>query len=291
MSRAMKKEAGYGVLFAMPWIIGFLVFILYPVISSLFYSFTNFNMYQWSFIDIKNYTAIFKNDDFYLSLKNTLYFTVVSVPLNLLLGVLMGLLLAARTPLVRIYRTIYYLPNVLASVAVGYLWRFLYAANGPINNFLSSIGIEGPLWLSDKWSQIPAMIIMNAWSVGGVVLIFLAAIKGVPLSLYEAARIDGAGWLTQFRVITLPSISPMLYFNFIMGLIGSFQSFLNAYILNGGGTNKGAYFYGQFIYEKAFQSHQMGYASALSWILLVIILAITVIASKASNKFVFYMGD
>jgi len=294
MSKNMKREASVGILFAMPWIIGFLFFVAYPVISSLIFSFTSYDLFNWKFIGARNYQAIFKNELFYKSILNTAIFTAISVPLNLLLGVLMGLLLAAKTPFVRLYRTIYYLPNVLSIMAVVFLWTIMYQANGPINSLLQVFGIEGPLWLIEGWSQIPALLLMGAWSVGGVVIIFLAAIKGVPEVLYEAARIDGASVWRQFWVITLPSISPMLFFNFIMGFIGSFQTYINAMVLTGGGKGTGtygSYFLGQMIYERAFVSHQMGYASALSWIMLVILLLFTLIVSKISNRFVFYMGE
>lgn len=290
LNKAIKREAGLGFLFASPWIIGFLVFTLYPILSSLFYSFTNYNTFNvplW--VGLNNYTAIFRNPDFYKALSNTLYFVVISVPLNLVLGILMGLLLAQKTLGVRLYRTIYYLPNVLSVVAVSFLWKFLFDPNGPINRFLEFIGIkEPPVWLADSTYVKPAIIIMGAWGVGATVIIFLAAIKAVPQVLYEAATIDGAGSFKKFKVITLPAISPTIYFNLIMGIIGSFQSFLTAFIMVGGGPNKASYFYGQLIYEMAFRDNRMGYASALSWILLLIILTITIIAIKSSNKMVVY---
>ena len=290
LSRSLRREAGIGYLFASPWIIGFLVFTLYPILSSLFYSFTNFNTFNTPlWVGWSNYAAIFRNPDFRTALGNTLYYVIISVPLNLVLGVLVGLLLAQKTFGVRLYRTIYYLPNVLSVVAVSFLWKFLFDPNGPINRFIELLGIPTPpVWLADRQFIKPAIIIMGAWGVGATVIIFLAAIKGVPLELYEAATIDGAGSFRKFRVITLPAISPTIYFNLIMGIIGSFQSFLTAYIMVGGGPNKASYFYGQLIYEMAFRDSRMGYASALSWILLLIILAITVVAIKTSNKMVVY---
>ena len=290
LSKALKREAGIGILFASPWIVGFLVFTLYPILSSLFYSFTNYNTFnspKW--IGLNNFIAIFKNPDFYKALTNTIFYVVISVPLNLILGVLIGLLLAQKAFGVRLYRTIYYLPNVLSVVAVSFLWKLLFDPNGPINRILEAFGIKTPpIWLADSAYVKPAIIIMGAWGVGATVIIFLAAIKGVPSVLYEAAVIDGAGPLTRFRVITLPAISPTIYFNLIMGIIGSFQSFLTAYIMVGGGPNKASYFYGQLVYEMAFRDNRMGYASALSWILLLIILAITVVAIKSSSRMVVY---
>jgi multiple sugar transport system permease protein len=289
MSKMARHEAIYGISFASPWIIGFLAFTLYPILASLFYSFTSFNMFTFRGIGLNNYIAIFHNDLFYKSLINTLYFVIISVPLNLILGILMGLLLAQKTLGQRVYRTIYYLPNVLSVVAVSFLWKYMFDPSGPINNFLELFGINGPVWLADERAIKPAIIIMGAWGVGGSVIIFLAAIKGVSITLYEAAKIDGASAFTQFKKITLPAISPTIYFNFLMGVIGSFQSFLTAYIMVGGGPNKSSYFFGQLIYEKAFNDQQMGYASALSWILLVIILVITVVAIKVSDNLVYYM--
>lgn len=290
LSRSIRREARLGYLFASPWIIGFAVFTFYPILSSLFYSFTNYNTFNTPlWVGLSNYIAIFRNPDFRLALGNTLYYVIISVPLNLLLGVLVGLLLAQKTVGVRLYRTIYYLPNVLSVVAVSFLWKFLFDPNGPINSFLELLGIKDPpVWLADEAYIKPAIIIMGAWGVGATVIIFLAAIKGVPTELYEAATIDGATSFKKFRVITLPAISPTIYFNLIMGIIGSFQSFLTAYIMVGGGPNKASYFYGQLIYEMAFRDSRMGYASALSWILLIIILAITGIAIKTSNKMVVF---
>lgn len=289
MSAARKREAILGVLFASPWIIGFLVFTFYPIFSSLFYSFTSYSTFTFKWIGLNNFIAIFQNELFYKSLGNTLIYVVISVPLNLLLGILMGLLLAQKTVGVRLYRTIYYLPNVLSVVAVSFLWKYMFDPNGPINSLLEKIGITGPIWLVDEKTVKPAIIIMGAWGVGGTVIIFLAAIKGVSVELYEAADIDGASIWTKFWKITLPAISPTIYFNFIMAIIGSFQSFLTAYIMVGGGPNKASYFFGQFIYEKAFVDQQMGYASALSWLLLLMMLAITIIAVKSSDKMVVYM--
>lgn len=293
LSKSRKREAGLGYLFASPWIIGFLVFTLYPILSSLFYSFTNYNTFNkplW--VGMNNYIVIINSPDFRTALFNTLYYVVISVPLNLVLGVLIGLLLAQKTFGVRLYRTIYYLPNVLSVVAVSFLWKFLFDSNGPINRFVEMLGVkEPPVWLADKLFVKPAIIIMGAWGVGATVIIFLAAIKGVPPVLYEAATIDGAGSFRKFKVITLPAISPTIYFNLIMGIIGSFQSFLTAFIMVGGGPNKASYFYGQLIYEMAFRDSRMGYASALSWILLLIILSITVIAVKSSNKMVVYFDS
>ncbi len=290
LNKAIRREAGFGYLFASPWIIGFLVFTLYPILSSLFYSFTNYNTFNTPmWVGLNNYLSIFRNPDFYKALSNTLYYVVISVPLNLILGILMGLLLAQKTVGVRLYRTIYYLPNVLSVVAVSFLWKFLFDPNGPINSFFEFLGIkEPPVWLADSNYVKPAIIIMGAWGVGATVIIFLAAIKAVPQVLYEAATIDGAGVFKKFKVITLPAISPTIYFNLIMGIIGSFQSFLTAFIMVGGGPNKASYFYGQLIYEMAFRDNRMGYASALSWILLLIILLITVIAIKSSSKAVVY---
>lgn len=290
MSKAQRTQAITGVLFASPWIIGFLAFTLYPIASSLFYSFTSYNLFEYRFIGLNNYKAIFNNPDFWKSMGNTLYYVVISVPLNILLGVLLGMLLAQKTLGVRLYRTIYYLPNVLSAVAVTFLWKFLFGANGPINNVLSMFGISGPVWLNSEAAIKPALIIMSAWGVGGTVVIFLAAIKGVPESLYEAAKVDGANAFVRFFKITMPSISSTIYFSFLMSIIGGFQMFLPAFLLTGGREpGKAAYFIGQMIYERGPQDHQMGFASALSWILLIIMLVITIIAVKTSDNLVSYM--
>lgn len=286
-----NKEALCGILFASPWILGFLIFTLYPILSSLYFSFTSYNTLsapKW--VGLENFKVIFGTELFRLSLGNTIYYVVFSIPLNLVLSVLIALLLNRKVVGIRLYRTIFYLPNVVSVIAVAFLWQWLLDPTfGPINNMLAALGIEGPGWLTDEaWSK-PSLILMSAWGVGGTVIIFLAALQDVPITLYEAAEIDGANSFVKFWRITIPSISPTLYFNFIMGIIGGFQVFLQAYIMTGGGPAYSSYFYAQYIYQKAFVENQMGYASALSWILLVIILAITLVAMKVSDKLVFYM--
>ncbi len=289
---ARRKEALTGYLFASPWIIGFLVFTLFPILASFYLSFTFYDSVSkpyWN--NFGNFRVMLNEPLFFKSLGNTLYYVMLSVPINIILGVLMGLLINQKVRGIRLARTIFYLPNVLSVVAVSFLWQWLFNPTfGPINLLLSLVGLEGPSWLADESWTKPAMILMSAWGVGGSVIIFLAAIKDVSVSLYEAADIDGAGAISKFRRITLPSISPTIYFNFIMGIIGSFQVFLQSYIMLGrdGGVNNSSLFYAQLIYNK-FSENQMGLASALSWVLLVIVLIITILAMKLSNKLVFYL--
>lgn len=286
-----KSEALTGILFASPWILGFIIFTMYPILSSLYFSFTSFNTLsapEW--VGLRNFEVIFGTELFRKSLGNTLYYVVFSIPINLIVSVLLALLLNQKVFGLRLYRTLFYIPNVVSVIAVSFLWQWLLDPTfGPINHFLYMLGIEGPGWLIDEaWSK-PSLILMSAWGVGGTIIIFLAALQDVPATLYEAAKIDGANSIVRFWKITIPSISPTLYFNLIMGIVGGFQVFLQAFIMTGGGPAHSSFFYAQYIYQKAFVEFQMGYASALSWILLVIILFVTVIAMKVSDKLVFYM--
>ncbi len=288
-----RKEALAGVLFALPWILGFLVFTLYPIASSFYYSFTRYNMRSaplW--IGLANYETIFTTDSLFVpGVLNTLYFVAFSVPLNLAASLLIAVLLNNRTFGIRFYRTLFYLPNVVSIVAVALLWQWILDPTfGLINQALALLGVEGPGWLTDAaWSK-PSLILMGLWGVGGTVVIFLASLQDVPASLYDAALIDGAGPVRKFRHITLPMISPAIFFNLVMGIIGAFQVFTQAFIMTGGGPSDSTMFYALVIYRKAFWDIQMGYASALAWILLVMILAVTLVVLKLGNRFVFY-GD
>jgi len=220
-----RKEALAGVLFALPWILGFLVFTLYPIASSFYYSFTRYNMRSaplW--IGLANYETIFTTDSLFVpGVLNTLYFVAFSVPLNLAASLLIAVLLNNRTFGIRFYRTLFYLPNVVSIVAVALLWQWILDPTfGLINQALALLGVEGPGWLPDAaWSK-PSLILMGLWGVGGTVVIFLASLQDVPASLYDAALIDGAGPVRKFRHITLPMISPAIFFNLVMGIIGAF---------------------------------------------------------------------
>lgn len=288
------RDVRNGYIFILPFIIGFVVFTLGPMLFSLFASFNYYDItanMKWVAWD--NYKNIFLNDEFFrISLLNTLYYAVFSIPVGIIASLSLALMLNVDVPGSKIFRSIYYLPSVLSGVAVMLLWMWIFNPQvGILNTLLGYVGIQGPDWLSNpKWSK-PALVVMKLWGVGGTMLLFLAALKNVPKELYEAAQIDGAGILTQFRHITLPLISPTMFFVLITGINGAFQIFDQAYVMTKGGPANSTLFYVLYLFNKGFKEFKMGYASALAWILFVIIMIITIIQFKVSKKWVYYEGE
>ncbi|KKI90088.1 spermidine/putrescine ABC transporter permease [Bacillus sp. SA1-12] len=292
-----KKESLQGYIFVAPWVLGFLILTAGPMLFSLYASFTNYDVTsRMDFIGVSNYIRMFTNDDlFWISLGNTLYYVVISVPITTAGAVLLAVLLNQGVPGMRFYRTIFYLPAVLSGVGVYLLWMQLLSPNtGLINTFLSWVGITGPAWLFDpNWTK-PSLIFMKLWSLGGGMLLYLASLQGVSKSLYEAAEIDGATAFKRFRHITLPMITPVIFFDVVTSLIGGFQVFQEAYVMsesgNGGPANS-MVFFNLHMWNKAFEVFDMGYAMAMSWILFIIILILTVINLKLAPKWVHYEGE
>lgn len=292
--RARRREAlrvVKGLLFISPWLIGFLWLTLYPAVASLYYSFTRFNMItppRW--IGLGNYAKMFLEDDvFRVALLNTLYFAGFGVPVQTVIGVALALLLNAKVRGMSIYRTVYYLPTVIPVVAGSFLWLWiLHPKMGLVNVLLEMVGIRGPGWLSDPaWSK-PALIILSAWGLGQAVVIYLAALQDIPVRLYEAAELDGANRAQSLFLITLPLLTPSIFFNVVMGIIGSFQYFTSAFVMTGGGPLRSTLFYGLQLYYVGFQDFKMGYASAMAWVLLLMILVITLLFFRSSGRWVHY---
>jgi multiple sugar transport system permease protein len=288
-----QRDLLKGILFISPWLIGFLVFMLIPFVLSFYYSFTDYDIVSkphW--IGFENYNQLFHDAIFWKSLYNTLYFTFFSVPLSCVVGILLALLLNLKVRGMAIYRTIFYLPSIVPVVASSILWLWLLDPQfGIVNSFLGFFGIPGPGWLVDpNWSK-PALVIMSIWGVGNAMIIYLAGIQDIPGELYESAAMDGASWFDKFFRITLPMLSPVILFNVIIGLIGSFQYFTQAYIITSGGPNESTLFYPYYLYNNAFSYFHMGYASAMAWILFVIILSVTLLVFKSSAFWVHYSGD
>ncbi len=282
-----------------PWIIGFLAFDLGPMFYSLYLSFTRWTILTppvW--IGFTNYINIFKDVDFFQSLKVTLLFGVFSIPLRLAVALFMAVLLNEVTKGIGFFRTAFYIPAIVSSVAAAVLWTFIFNPKfGPVNGLLGLFGLYQPSWFQDPSYALWGLIIMSAWGVGGEMLIFLAALKGIPHHLYEAAELDGAGRVDRFLNITIPSISPQLFFNFVMSVIGVFQTFDSAYVISTaragtlGGPMKSTLFYMLYVYNNAFQKQQMGYACALAWILVLIIFALTLLTIRSSSLWVFYESE
>ncbi len=287
-----RREAIVGYTLLSPWLIGFLVFTLGPMIASLYFSFCDYKVIKPPrLIGLANYQRMLADDLFYKSLTVTAKYTFASVPLGIVVALFVAVLLNQRIWGVRVFRTIFYLPSVVSGVAVSlvFAWIFNYRF-GIINFVLGLLGIRGPDWLGRPAWALWAFVLMSLWGVGGNMVILLAGLQGVPVSLHEAAQIDGASAWKRFWSITVPMISPAILFITIMSVIGSFQVFTQAYIMTGGGPANATLFYLLYLYRNAFNWFEMGYASALAWVLFVIILACTLITMRGSQGLVHYEG-
>ena len=294
-SKLRKKETLDCYLFILLWIIGFLVFWLGPVITSLILSFSKWDILSpLKWIGLENYKfMLFKDPRFWKAVWNTVYYTAFFVPLNIVGGVFIALLMNQKIMGIKGFRTIYFMPSlIITSVAAAFLWMWVFSPRfGILNFFLSILGIHGPAWLvNEKWIK-PAFVIMGLWGVGGSMIIYLGALQSIPTQLYESAEVEGANLLQKFFHITLPMLTPVIFFNLIIGIIGSFQIFTQSYIMTeegGGGPNNSALFYVLYLYHNAFRYWKMGYASALAWMLFIIILFFTLIQFKIASKWVYY---
>ena len=293
-SKLSKREAKFGYIFISPWLLGFLMFVVIPIIASLYLSFTNYELFKsgTSWVGLKNYMELLTQDRlFWKSLYNTIYFTVFSVPLGIAVALILALLLNRKLFGITIYRTIFYLPAVTSGVALSLLWVWLFEPNyGLINVILGKIGVQGPGWISDLLWAKPALILMSLWGIGGIMVILLAGLQGVPEQLYEAAELDGANWWQKFVHVTFPMISPVIFFNLIMGVIGAFQYFTQAYVMTGGGPVDSTLFYVLYLFRQGFLLLRMGYASAMAWILVIITLILTIVQFKLASSWVYYEG-
>ena len=292
-SPIQRREAIEGYLWILPWVFGFLIFSLGPILASFYLSFTQYKIGgtpEW--IGLANYAEAFFTDKlFWPSLGRTGYYAVATVVLGVLFSLLAAMLLNQEIKGKSVFRALYYLPSLTPIVAMAILWRWLLQPQvGLVNTMLGQVGIDGPGWLTDKTWAIPSMILIGLWSSvgGGRMIIFLAGLQGVPKELHESAQIDGAKFLQRFLNITLPMISPVILFNLILGVIGSFSVFSVAYIATEGGPNYGTWFYMLHLYHNAFSYFQMGYASALAWIFFLLIFILSFIQIKLSNRWVYY---
>jgi len=288
----MQREALEGFLYIAPWLIGFTVFYAGPLIASLLFSFTSWDLLspvKW--VGLANYRSMLKDELFFQALKVTTIYSIFAVPLQLIVSLILAMLLNSKIRAISIFRTIYYVPTILPAVVSAILWRWIFNPEiGLINLFLKLIGIRGPEWLTSSQWALPALIIMSLWSIGSSIIIFLGGLQGVPDYLYEAAELDGANLWEKFRNVTFPMISPVFLFNLIIGIIDSFQVFTYPYIMTEGGPEYSTLFYVLYLYQNAFQYFKMGYASSLAWILFIIILLLTLLQTLLSKKWVFYSG-
>ena len=285
-----RREAMAGYLFALPWIIGFFGFTFYPMLLALYYSFTNFDILRPPvFVGLANYQNLFADRLFIRSMQNTLYFVFVSVPLGMLIGLGIALLLNRDIKGIAALRTAYYMPSIVPLVANTILWLWMFAPrSGILTSLVRFFGMRPPGWLSDPAVALNSLILMSLWSAGSGMIIYLAGLKNIPSVYYEAARIDGAGGIRQFFTITLPLLTPTIFFQLIIGLIGSFQIFTQALIMTEGGPNDSTLTYVLYLYFNAFRFWRMGYASAMAWILFIMMFSITFINFILSKYWVNY---
>lgn len=285
-----KKESREFYLYIAPWLFGFFFITFGPMIASIFLSFTRWDIItspKW--IGIDNFKELLFDDPlFWKSLKVTALYSFVVVPLQLTTSLLVAILLNQKIKAMGLFRTIFYLPTVLPVVASTMLWMWLYFPDGLINYFLGKFGVAQHAWLMEERFAIWGLIVMSLWGFGTSMIIFLAGLQGIPQTLYEACTIDGANWWSKFWHVTIPMLSPIIFFNFVMGVIGTFQVFTQGYIMTKGGPNHSTLFYVLYLYQNAFEYLRMGYASAMAWILFFILMSLTLLIIKSSSFWVYY---
>jgi multiple sugar transport system permease protein len=293
-----RREALWAYAFISPWLIGFLIFTVGPMLASLYFSFTDYDIVtspRW--IGLSNYINLMRDELFWHALGVTFKFAIIALPLNLIISYLIAVLLNQNITGRNFWRTVYFLPSVIAGVAVALLWARIFDPRyGILNPFLERFGIQGPGWLSDPQWALPALVIMSLWSVGGNIILYLAGLQGVPTDLYDAAKVDGATALQRFRHVTIPMTTPVIFFNLILGLIATFQYFTEVYVIssstgNLGGPARSTLFYNLYLYQNAFKYFHMGYASTMAWVLFVIVLVFTLLIFRSSNAWVYYEGQ
>lgn len=290
-TRQTQRRLLTGLAFISPWIVGFTVFQLYPIAASLYYSLCDFSVLEPAqFIGLGNYIELAGDEVFWKALYNTFFYAALSLPLGILLALSIAMLLNTGVGGMTVYRTIYFLPSLIPTVAMAILWLWIFnGEHGILNYVLSLAGIKGPGWLSNPhWSK-PALILLSLWGVGHAVVIYLAGLQDVPVHLYEAADLDGASWWQKIRHVTVPMLSPVILFNLIIAIIGTFQFFAIPFIMAPGGQPaRSAYFLAVNLYDSAFAYLRMGYASAMAWVLFLVVLGLTLLALRVSQRHVHY---
>jgi multiple sugar transport system permease protein len=293
--RSLKNKQWHGWMFASPWIIGLLAFYGYPLFSSFYYSFTTYSILKpGEFIGLGNYQHLLGDKMFWTSLYNTIYFAVFFVPLSIIFGVAPAMALNMKVKGMSVYRTIFFLPTLVPHVALAVLWMWLLNPQfGLVNGLLAQMGIPGPAWLGSEFWSKPSLIFMSLWGIGQAVVIYLAGLTDIPEDYYSAAEVDGANWFQKTFRITVPLLTPVIFFNLVMGLIGALQQFTLPYTLTQG-TGKPAgslEFYVMYLYDNGFKYFKMGYASAMAWILFITIMIFTGVIFFTSKRWVHYQGD
>ena len=287
-----RTSSRWGLALISPWLLGFLIFTAVPMLASLYLSFCKYDLHTLSFVGAKNYDVLLHEPRFWKSLGNTAIYVLFAVPLGLTGSLLIAVLLNQKVKAIPIFRTLFYLPSLVPAVASSLVWAWVFHPDAGILNYaLSKIGIQGPKWLQDPKTALTSLIIMSLWGIGGGrMLIFLAGLQGISDELYEAAQLDGAKGWACFRHITLPMLSPTIFFNLILGIIGSFQVFTSAYIMTSGGPEDSTLMYVLYLYNNAFREFKLGKASAMAWILFIVLLGFTLVQFKNASKWVYYEG-
>lgn len=290
--KAMNKESTAGIVFTLPFTIGFLLFMIVPMGISLYYSFCKYDILSPPvFTGLQNFKNMFADETFYKSIKVTFFFAFVSVPLRLVFALLVAMLLLKTTKMTGFYRAAYYLPSIIGgSVAVAILWKRMFATDGVVNKLLQAVGIDCSFsWLGNTKTAIWVLIILAVWQFGSSMLIFLSSLKQIPTSLYEAANVDGANGISKFFKITLPLLTPTIFFNLVMQMINGFLAFTQSYIITQGKPMNSTLFYTVYMYQQSFEFYNTGYGAALAWVMLAIIGVITLVLF-ATKKFWVYEG-
>lgn len=294
LSPSARREALDGYVAISPWLIGFVVLTLIPIAVSIYLSFTQWTIVEApTWVGLDNYVRMFTADPlFWQALKVTGLFVLISLPLKLVLGLMLALLLNNRLPGMNFFRTVFYIPAVISGVAVSLMWMWLLQPDtGVVNTLLHFVGIQGPNWFWDKDWALPSVALMSVWKVGGSAIIYLAGLQNIPAHLYEAAEIDGAARWGRFWRITLPLLTPTIFFQLIIEMIDSFKVFTEAFVITQGGPLKSTFFYMLYFYEEAFRNFNMGYASGLALFLTAIILATTLFINYTSKRWVYYESE
>lgn len=306
---ARRRETLTALLFVSPWAIGFCTFLLYPLLASIYYSFCNYSVLKppvW--VGMANYNNLIHDDVFWISLRNTLWYAAMALPMGMVVAISLALMLNAKVRAMPLYRTIFYIPSLVPGVPLAVLWLWVFnGKDGIINAALEPIlnasnrmfhlmhlswQLTPPQWLSDAFWAKPALVLMAIWGAGNAMLIYLAGLQDVPQPLYEAADLDGAGWWAKTWHVTLPMLSPVILFNGVMGIIGALQVFTIPYIMfPGGSPARSTYFYTMYLYDNAFVYLKMGYSCAMGWIMFVITVLLTLLALKLSSRHVHYGGS
>lgn len=288
------REMWTALAFASPWFLGFTVFLLYPLLASIYYSFCDYSVLRppvW--IGAANYHDLWHDEVFWKTLGNTAYYAILALPLGLVAAISLALLLNTKVRGMTLYRTIFFVPSLVPQVSLAVLWLWVFnGEHGILNETLRRLYLHPPNWLDDPaWSK-PALVLLGIWGMGNAIVIYLAGLQDVPQQLYEAAELDGAGWWAKTWHVTLPMLSPVILFNLIMGVIGTLQVFTVPYVMfPGGSPARSTYFYTMYLFDNAFVYHKMGYACAMGWIMFLVILVLTLISLKISERHVYYGGS